>query len=138
MDQQEGMDFNRDPTLNKGEYAVWRKRMSVYLQSLGCGVWNAVISNYILPKRVRTTSQKESKKNNSREMEAILDGLPQPIKERIGQCISAKEIQVKLEKLYSFEQRAEARLVILEDESEDEENPFMGTIASEDDSNMEG
>ena len=39
MDQQEGMDSNRDPTLNKGEYVVWRKIMSVYLHSLGCGVW---------------------------------------------------------------------------------------------------
>ena len=66
--------------------------MSVYLQSLGCGVWNVVISDYILPKRVRTTSQKESKKNNSMAMEAILDGLPQPIKEKIGQYISAKEL----------------------------------------------
>ena len=76
MDQQEGMASNRAPTLNKGEYVVWRKRISVYLYSLGCGVQNAVISDYILPKRVRTTSQKESKKNNSREMEAILDGIP--------------------------------------------------------------
>ena len=59
MDQQEGMDSNRAPTLNKRAYAVWRKRMSVYLDSLGYGVWNAVISDYILPKRVRTTSQKE-------------------------------------------------------------------------------
>ena len=73
--------------------------MSVYLHSLGCGVWNAIISNYVLPKRGRTTSQKVSKKNNSREMEAILDGLPQPIKENIGQCISTKELWVKLEKL---------------------------------------
>ena len=87
MDQQEGMDSNRAPTLNKGEYAVWREGMSLYLQSLGCGVWNVVISGYILPKKVRTTSQKESKKNNSRAMEAILDGLPQPVKERTRQCI---------------------------------------------------
>ena len=55
--------------------------MRVYLQSLGYGVWNSVISDYIPPKRIRTTSQKESKKINSREMEAILDGLPEPIKE---------------------------------------------------------
>ena len=54
-------------------------------------------------------------------MEAILDGLPQPIKEKIGQCISAKELWVKLEKLYLVEQRAEARLAILEDDNEDEE-----------------
>ena len=96
MDQQEAMDSNRAPTLNKGEYEVWRKRMSVYLPSLGCDVWKIVIYDYILPKRVRTTSQKESKKNNSREMGAILDGLPQPIREKIGQCISAKELWVKL------------------------------------------
>ena len=54
--------------------------MRVYLQSLGYGVWNVVISEYIPPKRVRTTSHKESNKINSREMEAIHDGLPQPIK----------------------------------------------------------
>ena len=95
--------------------------MSVYLQSVGCGVWNAVISDYILPKIVMTTSQKESKKNISREIEAILNGLPQRIKEKIGQCISAKELWVKLEKIYLVEQRAEARLAILEDDSEDEE-----------------
>ena len=56
--------------------------MRVYLQSLGYHVWNVVISDYIPPKRVRTTSQKESMKNNLGEIEAILDGLPQPIKER--------------------------------------------------------
>ena len=102
--------------------------MSVYLQSLGCGVWNAIISDYILPKRVRTTSQKVSNKNNSREMEAILDGLPQPIKERIGQCISVKELQVKLEKLYLVEQIREAKPAIIEVDSEDEENIFMGKV----------
>ena len=50
----------------------------------------------------------------------------------------AKELWVKLEKNYSVKQRAEARLVILEDDSEDEENPLMGTVASENDSHMEG
>ena len=138
MDQQEGLHSNRDRTLNKGEYAVWRKGMSVYLQSVGYGLWNAVITDYILPKRVRTTSQKESKKNNSREMEVVLDGLPQPIKEKLGKSISVKEIQITLEKLYSVEQRGEARLAILKVYSENEENQFMGIINSEDDSDMEG
>ena len=59
-------------------------------------------------------------------MEAILDVLPQPIKEKIGQCISAKELWVKLEKLYLVEQRAEARLSILEDGSKDAEILFIG------------
>ena len=96
--------------------------MRVYLQSLGYGVWNAVINDYIPPKRVRTTSQKESNKNNSREIEAIVDGLPQPIKEKIGPCILAKELWVKLEKLYSVEQREEARFSLFKNESDDEES----------------
>ena len=54
-------------------------------------------------------------------MEAILDGLPQPIKENIGQCISTKELWVKLEKLYSVEQIAEAILDIFENDGDDEE-----------------
>ena len=102
--------------------------MRVYLQPLGYGVWNAVIFDYITPKRVRTTSHKESKKNNSRSIEAILDGLSQPIKDKIRQCISAKELWVKLEKLYSVEERAEESLVILKDDSEDEENILFGTV----------
>ena len=63
-----------------------------------------MISYYIPPKIIRATSQKESKKNNSKAMEVILDGLPQPIKEKIGQCISAKELWVKLKKLYLVKQ----------------------------------
>ena len=96
--------------------------MTVYVQSLGCGVWNEVTYDYMIPKRVRTTSQKKSKKNNSREMEAILDGLPQPIKEKLGKCISSKELWVKLEKLYSVEQRTETSSPIFENESDDGES----------------
>ena len=52
-------------------------------------------------------------------MEAILDGLPQPIKLKTRQCISAKELWVKLEKLYSVEQRVEESLDIFENDSEE-------------------
>ena len=61
--------------------------MSLYLHSLGCGVWNAMIFDYMPPKILMALSQKKSKKNNSKEMESILDGLPQPIKEKRIQCI---------------------------------------------------
>ena len=121
MDQQEGISSNRALLLNKEGYALWSIRMRVYLQSLGYGVWNSVISYYIPPKIIRTTSQKESKKNNSRAMEAILDGLPQPIKQNIGQCISTKELWIKLEKLYLVEQRAKETLAIFENDSDNEE-----------------
>ena len=99
MDQHEGIASNGAPVCNKEKNALWNIRMRVYLQSLGYGVWNSVISYYIPPKRIRTTYQKESKKNNSRAMEAILDGLPQPIKEKRGSCLSAMELWVKFEKI---------------------------------------
>ena len=40
-------------------------------------------------------------------MEAMLDGLPQFVKENIGKCISAKELWVKLENIYLVEQVVE-------------------------------
>ena len=92
MDQQEEIVSNKAPILNEEKYKQWSIQMRVYLHSLGCGVWNAVISDYIPPKIIRTTSQKELKKNNSKAMEVILDGLPQPINENTGQYISTKEI----------------------------------------------
>ena len=54
-------------------------------------------------------------------METILDGLPQPIKEKTWKCISAKELWVKLEKVYSAEEREEATLDIFENYNDDEE-----------------
>ena len=55
-------------------------------------------------------------------MEAIFDGFPQPIKENIGPCLSAKELWVKLEKLYSVEQRTKTSSHIFKNESDDEES----------------
>ena len=104
--------------------------MRVYLHSLGYGVWNSVIFDYIPPKRIRTTSQKESKKNNSREMEAILDGLPQAIKEKTWQCISTRELWVKLDKLYSVEQRTKTSFSNFENISENEGSLFIETVIS--------
>ena len=118
--------------------------MESYMKALEPGVWNAVIFDYIPPKRIRTPAQKKSKKNNANAMEAILHGLPQSIKKKIGPCVSAKEIWVNFEKLYSNKEIAQASLAIVkdgrEDIIEDEENLFIGTVtqASEDDSDMEG
>ena len=49
-------------------------------------------------------------------MEAILDALPQLVKENIGQCTSGKEPWVKLEKIYSIEEIAEESPTILKNE----------------------
>ena len=74
--------------------------MESYLKALEPCVWNAVIIDYIPPNRIRNPAQKKAKKNNANAMKAILYGLPQSIKNKIGPCVSAKELWVNLEKLY--------------------------------------
>ena len=94
-------------------------------------------------------------------MEAIFDRLSQPIKEKIGPCLSTKELWVKLEKLYLVEKRTETSSPIFENESDDEkscslkenqrsktiykekfnkneEKLFMEIVTLEDHSKMEG
>ena len=46
-------------------------------------------------------------------MASILDGLPDDVKENIGECNSAKELWDKIKYLYLVEKRAEGRLAIL-------------------------
>ena len=57
--------------------------MKIYLKALEPGVWNAVITNYIPPKRIRTPAQNKAKKNNANAIEAILDGISQSIEGRL-------------------------------------------------------
>ena len=70
----------------------------IYLKELGHDVWNSVITDYFPPKRVRTPVQKKSKKSNSMEMVTILVGLPDDVKEKIGECNYAKELWDKITK----------------------------------------
>ena len=73
--------------------------MESYLRALEPGVWNAVITDYIPPNRVRIPDQMKSKKNNANAIGSILDGISQSIKRNIGPCVSAKELWVKLENI---------------------------------------
>ena len=45
-------------------YLIWKIRMHAYLEVEGIGVWKSVVTGYTPPKKVKTTSQKEAKKNN--------------------------------------------------------------------------
>ena len=83
--------------------------MKIYLKELGHDVWNSVITNYFPPNRTRTPTQNKSKKSNSMEMASILDGLPDDVKENIGESNSAKELWDKIKELYSVEKREEVK-----------------------------
>ena len=80
MDGQMVQSVNGEPMFSRNNYGMLKIRMKAYLSSIGCDVWHLVINGYTPPKKVKTASQKESKKNNSMEMEAILDLLLDSIK----------------------------------------------------------
>ena len=71
------------------------------------------------------------------EMASILDRLPDDVKEKIGKSNSTKELWEKIKYLYLVERRAKGRLSILEDVSEDEENLFIGTTNSNEESEVD-
>ena len=88
--------------------------MQAYLEAIG--VWKSVVTGYTAPKKVKTSAQKEAKKNNSMAMEAILEGLADIQKKKIGKCISARELWLKLEQYYSNkEEEVEVMELMLED-----------------------
>ena len=61
------------------------------------------ISSYWIysSKEIETTTEKEAKKNNSMAMETILEGLTYHQKKKIGKCILAKELWLKIVHIYS-------------------------------------
>ena len=75
--------------------------MQVYIEVERIDVWQSVLTRYTPPKKVKTATQKEAKKNNSMAMEAILKGLKDIQNKKIGKCSSAKELWLILEQLYS-------------------------------------
>ena len=88
--------------------------MQVYLEIEG--IWESILTRYTPPKKFKTIAQKEAKKNNSMAMEAMLEGLTNIQKKKIGKCSSAKELWLRLEQLYSNkEQEAEVMELMLED-----------------------
>ena len=81
--------------------------MQAYLEAEGIDVWQSVLTEYTPPKKVKTTAQKEAKKNNSMAMESILEGLADIQKKKIGKCISAKELCLRLEQHYTNKEKEE-------------------------------
>jgi hypothetical protein len=77
------------------------RRMKVFLEAHGYDVWYSVVTGYTTSKKpLKTATKKELKRNNKIAMDAILDGLPDSVKVKVGQCSSTKEIWDKLHNLY--------------------------------------
>jgi hypothetical protein len=108
MDGKNIYTVNGTPIPRKEEYIFWSTRLESHLKALGHEVWKSMITNYFPPNRLRNPTQKEAKKSNSMEMNTILDGLPDDVKENISECKFAKEHWDKIRDLYSDEKSKEA------------------------------
>jgi hypothetical protein len=81
--------------------------MKSFLGPHGYDVWYSGVTRYIDSKKPKTAVKKELKKNNKITMDFILEGLPYPIKVKVGQCSSTKELWNKLHSFYLKESSLE-------------------------------
>jgi hypothetical protein len=76
MDKQERLSLRKSPYFDGTNYAFWSIRMRVYLQSLGYDVWESIENGYETPTNpLFDIGAKKLKENNSKSMNAILEGL---------------------------------------------------------------
>jgi hypothetical protein len=60
-----------------------------------------------LKNKSKFSAEREGNKNDALALKTILSGLSSPIKERIGQCTSAKDLWIKLEETYQSKKEKE-------------------------------
>jgi hypothetical protein len=96
------------PILDEENYSTWRIEMRVYLKTMGEAIWKAANDGYVpLKNKSKFVVQREGKKNDALALNTILSGLSSPIKERVGQCTSAKDLWLKLEETYQSKEEKE-------------------------------
>jgi hypothetical protein len=74
--------------------------MKVFLQEQGYDVWNSVFTRSNATKKPKSATKKELKRNKKIEMDFILEGLLDSVKEKVGQCSLDKELRNKIHDLY--------------------------------------
>jgi hypothetical protein len=92
---------NGIPQFDGQKYAFCSKRMKAYIQAQGFQVWQSIVDGYTGP-TVPPTSEKVVKldENNSKSINALLNGLSDTIFTKVAHCKSAKEIWDKLRNIY--------------------------------------
>jgi hypothetical protein len=73
---------------NGFKYDMWSRRTKVFLHAQGHYIWLSVVTRYDNSKREKTAAKKELKKNKKIAMDFIWEGLPKPIREKVGKCSS--------------------------------------------------
>ena len=75
---------------------------------MGAAIWKASIGGSVSFKnKSKFTAQREGKKNEALALKTILSGLSSPIKERMEQFTSAKDLWLKIEETYQSKKEKE-------------------------------
>ena len=92
---------NGIPQFDGQKYAFWSIRMKTYIQAWGFKVWQSIVDGYTTP-AVSPTNEKAMKlsENNSKAINALLNGLSDTVFTKVAHCKSAKEIWDKLQNIY--------------------------------------
>jgi hypothetical protein len=85
---------------NGFKYDMWSIRTKVFLQAHGQYIWLSVVTGYDSSRRAKTVTKKELRKNKKIAMDFIWEGLPNPVREKVCKCSSAKELWDKLHDIY--------------------------------------
>jgi hypothetical protein len=100
------LSTNEAPLFDGTYYSSSRDNMKQYLKSRGSGVWDSVVSN---PWNLTTSknlskfaSQRRVRNKNEVALKILLNGLSYTVKQSMGLCTSAKELWLKLEKVYQI------------------------------------
>ena len=92
---------NGIPQFDGQKYAFWRIRKKTYIQAQGFQVWRSIADGYTAP-TVPPTNDKAVKlsENNSKDINALLNGLSDTVFTKVAHYKFAKEIWDKLQNIY--------------------------------------
>jgi hypothetical protein len=95
-------------TLFDGQnYALWRRRMKMFMQSWGFHFWKEVVEGYTTPATPLTDSNgKKLSENNSKDKNAIPSGMASSIYVKVMHCDSTKDLWDKLQNVYEEDVKA--------------------------------
>jgi len=95
---------NGIPPFDGSNFEYSKNRMETYLKDIGEYVWFSVASRYNALKKLKTSAEKEAKRNNKLAIDIILDGLTDSMKSKVGSCTSKNDLWDKLKYLYAREE----------------------------------
>jgi hypothetical protein len=100
---------NGIPQFDGQKYAFWSIRMKTFIQAHGFQVWQSIVDGYTAP-TVPPTNDKAMKlnENNSKDINALLNGLNDTVFTKVAHCKSAKDIWDKLRNIYEGHSKVKA------------------------------